>query len=160
MQQKKVLERVKRYVSLTFSPWVIFHAFCRLLIFFKINIFERFFQDAFGVANSFDQKVWNQIRPDIMSGLIWFQTFCNGYQQTTERKRVNPFPTSSNFYLLSLSSAFWCHLLFSSAYVLRQPILQTVWTQIRSDFSLGVHSVSIHDQKNSEVHLNLVFNIK
>ena len=29
------------------------------------------------------QTVWIQIRPDIFSGLIWVQTICKGYQQTT-----------------------------------------------------------------------------
>ena len=37
--------------------------------------------------------VWNQIRPDILSGLIWDQTVCKGYQQTTKAatsgERVN-----------------------------------------------------------------------
>ena len=117
MQPKKVLERVERYVSLTLSPWVVFHAFCHLLNFFKFNIFERFFQDAFGVSNSFDQKVWNQIRPDILSGLIWFQTFCKSFQQTARRKWVNLFPIRSNFYpllfLFCLNFVFICssHLL-------------------------------------------------
>ena len=29
------------------------------------------------------QTVWIQIRPDILSGLIWVQTVCKGHQQTT-----------------------------------------------------------------------------
>ena len=29
------------------------------------------------------QIVWNQIRPDFMSGLIWVQTVCKSYQQMT-----------------------------------------------------------------------------
>ena len=29
------------------------------------------------------QTVWIQIRPDILSGLIWIQNVCNNYQQTT-----------------------------------------------------------------------------
>ena len=29
------------------------------------------------------QTVWIQITPDIMSGLIWFQTVCKRYQQRT-----------------------------------------------------------------------------
>ena len=29
------------------------------------------------------QSVWIQIRPIILSDLIWFQTVCNGYQLTT-----------------------------------------------------------------------------
>ena len=35
------------------------------------------------------QAVWIQIRPDILSGLIWIQNICKGYQQTTlSRQRV------------------------------------------------------------------------
>ena len=30
------------------------------------------------------QTVWNQIRPNILSGLIWDQTVCKVYQQTTQ----------------------------------------------------------------------------
>ena len=51
---------------------------CRLLIFFKNQFFEKFFQEY-----HLCQTVWNQIRPDILSGLIWVQTVCKGYQQMT-----------------------------------------------------------------------------
>ena len=38
------------------------------------------------------QKVWIQIRPDILSGLIWIQTICKGYQQmakvTASKERI------------------------------------------------------------------------
>ena len=30
------------------------------------------------------QTVWIQVRPDILSGLIWVQTVCKGYQQMTK----------------------------------------------------------------------------
>ena len=30
------------------------------------------------------QTVWIQIRPDILSGLIWVQTVCKGYQQMSK----------------------------------------------------------------------------
>ena len=29
------------------------------------------------------QTVWTQIRPNILSGLIWLQTVCQSYQQMT-----------------------------------------------------------------------------
>ena len=42
------------------------------------------------------QTVWTQIRPDVLSGLIWVQTVCKGYQQTTKvatsGERVNGYP--------------------------------------------------------------------
>ena len=162
MQLKKVLERVKRYVSLTLSPWVIFHAFCRLLNLFKINIFERFFQDSFGVSNSFDQKVWNQIRPTICRASSGSKLFAMFITRRLEGNELTPFPPVKTFSLFSLSTAFCCNLLLSSAYVLRQPILQTVMSMDPDQIRLlsWVHSVCIHDQKKSEVHLNLVFNIK
>ena len=49
---------------------------CRLLIFFKINFFEKFFQ------LSGCQTVWIQIRTDDLSVLIYVQTVCKSYQQT------------------------------------------------------------------------------
>ena len=30
------------------------------------------------------QTVWMEIRPDVLSGLIWIQTVCKGYQQMTK----------------------------------------------------------------------------
>ena len=39
------------------------------------------------------QTVWIQVRTDVLSVLIWVQTVCNAYQQTTEvaasKERVN-----------------------------------------------------------------------
>ena len=35
------------------------------------------------------QAVWIQIRPDVMSGLMWVQTVCKGYQQTTLTGKEN-----------------------------------------------------------------------
>ena len=29
------------------------------------------------------QTDWVQIRPDVLSGLIWVQSVCKGYEQTT-----------------------------------------------------------------------------
>ena len=50
--------------------------FCCLLIFFKINFFEKFFQEY-----DQNQTVWILIRPDVLSGRIWVQPVCKGYQQ-------------------------------------------------------------------------------
>ena len=55
-----------------------FTMFCRLIIFFKINFFEKIFQEYLQC-----QPIWLQIRPDILSGLIWVQTVSKDYQQTT-----------------------------------------------------------------------------
>ena len=53
---------------------------CGLLIFFKII----FFKNCFGNIPSECQTIWIQIRPNILSVLIWVQTVCKGYQQTTQ----------------------------------------------------------------------------
>ena len=46
--------------------------FCRLLTFFKINFFKKFFQEHYKSVKQFETSV-----------LIWVQTVCKGYQQTT-----------------------------------------------------------------------------
>ena len=58
--------------------------FCRLLIFFKINLFEIILS---GIPLEC-QTVWIQIRPDVLTGLIWVQSVCKGYKQTTLGGRV------------------------------------------------------------------------
>ena len=59
--------------------------FCRLPIFSK-SIFQKILSGMPSVC----QTVWIQIRPDILSGLIWVQTVCKGYQQMTlSRQWVN-----------------------------------------------------------------------
>ena len=49
------------------------------------------------------QTVCIQIRPDILSGLIWVQTVCKGYQQTTKvapsRQKVKYKTTCWNYFL-------------------------------------------------------------
>ena len=44
----------------------------------------KFFQKNLSGIPSECQTVWIQIRPDILSGLIWVQTVCKGYKQATE----------------------------------------------------------------------------
>ena len=41
-----------------------------------------FFRKTLSGIPSECQTVWIQIRPDILSGLIWVQTVCKSYQQT------------------------------------------------------------------------------
>ena len=64
--------------SNSWPPWKFFRLFCRLLFFSKINYFEKFFQKYHQC-----HKVWTQIRPNILLGLIWVQIVCKGYQQMT-----------------------------------------------------------------------------
>ena len=60
-------------------PEEIFPAFLSSADFFEINFFGKFFT---GIQAEC-KIVWIQIRPDILSGLIWVQTICKIYQQTT-----------------------------------------------------------------------------
>ena len=46
----------------------------------KLNFFSK--KNLSGIPSEC-QTVWIQIRPDVLSGLIWIQTVCKGYQQTT-----------------------------------------------------------------------------
>ena len=59
-------------------PGNFFMLFYCLLIFFKITFFSKN-----SYRNTVCQTDWIQITPDILSGLIWVQTVCKGYQQTT-----------------------------------------------------------------------------
>ena len=67
---------------------LFFMLFCRMLIFSK-SIFKKTLS---GIPSAC-QTVWIQIRTDIMLVLIWVQTVCKGYLQTTKvaasKKRVN-----------------------------------------------------------------------
>ena len=59
-----------------------FDCFCCLLIFtFKKSLF--FFKNTLSGIPSECKTIWIQIRPDVSSGLIWIQTVCKVYQQTT-----------------------------------------------------------------------------
>ena len=49
-------------------------------IFFKITFFEK---NPSGIPTEC-QTVSIQIRPEILSGLIWVQTFCKDYEQMTK----------------------------------------------------------------------------
>ena len=65
----------------SFANCVILHVFCRLGNFLN-RLF--FFQNNLSGMPSGCQTVWIQIRPDFLSGLIWVQTVCKNYQQTTK----------------------------------------------------------------------------
>ena len=49
------------------------------MIFFQNQLFRKILSEIPFLC----QTVWIQIRPDILSGLIWVQTVCKSYQQTT-----------------------------------------------------------------------------
>ena len=55
--------------------------FCRLLIFFKIYFFDKFFQEYHQSGEQFGSRS-SPTEPDVLSGLIWVQSVCKGYQLT------------------------------------------------------------------------------
>ena len=61
-----------------FAYWVILQAFMSPADFFQNQLFRKFISE---IPNEC-HKDWIQIRPDILSGLIWVQTVCKSYQQT------------------------------------------------------------------------------
>ena len=67
-RQQKVSLAGKELIN-SLSPMKFF------VIFFKINFFEKFFLEC--------RTDWIQIRPGFLSGLIWVQSVCKSYQQTT-----------------------------------------------------------------------------
>ena len=70
--------QLKAY-ALTLCPLGKFpHFLCRLLI-FQNQLFRKILS---GIRAEC-QTVWIQIRPNVLSGLIWVQTVCKSYQQTT-----------------------------------------------------------------------------
>ena len=58
---------------------------CCLLTSFKIIFFEKILSGTLSEC----QTVWTQIRTDILSVLIWVQTVCKGYQQTTKASQTH-----------------------------------------------------------------------
>ena len=79
------------------------------------------------------QRVWIQIRPDILSGLIWVQTVCRGYQQMTKvgRVKAQAMSMSSSVYL----SRYLQHKIQLGMWV--QGRFKSVWTTTQSDQSLS-----------------------
>ena len=59
--------------------WVIFHAFLSSADFFQNYFLKKILS---GIPSEC-QTVWTLTRPDDSSGLVWVQTVCQGYQQTT-----------------------------------------------------------------------------
>ena len=55
----------------------VFHKFLMSADFFQIQLFQKILSE----ISTWCQTVWIQIRPDILSGLIWVQIVCKGYQQ-------------------------------------------------------------------------------
>ena len=58
---------------------LLLHAFLSDADFFQIVFSKKILS---GISSEW-QTVWIQIRPDILSGLIWVLTICKGYQLMT-----------------------------------------------------------------------------
>ena len=63
-----------------FACWVIMRAYLTSADFFQ----NYFFRKVLSEIPSECQIVWIQIRPDILSGLIWIQSVCICYWHTTQ----------------------------------------------------------------------------
>ena len=83
-------------IQLYWSVWTLFPSLLTFWTLGSLHYYFRLVINLFFVQNypffklfSFQechksQTVWIQIRPDILSGLVWIQTVCKGYQQTTK----------------------------------------------------------------------------
>ena len=98
--RKRVWQYIEKERNL-FTCWVIFHYFCRLLIFFfKIHFLREKNQEYHLGVKRF---VWIKIRLEVVLCLICAQIVCKGYQQTTkftaslQRVKVVYFPNFSIF---------------------------------------------------------------
>ena len=68
------------FINLNFlPPGEIFHAFLSVAEFFQNHFFQKILS---GIPSEYETDLI-RIRPDILSGLIWVQPVCKGYQQTT-----------------------------------------------------------------------------
>ena len=91
---------ITSYSSKPYAYWDIFHVFFIVVCwFFSKSIFWKFLSRILSEC----QTVWILIRPDKMSGLIWLQTVCKSYQQTTlVGNELTLFPTFTTIVACSL----------------------------------------------------------
>ena len=114
---------------------IFFSLFYGLLIFFKNQLFRKILS---GIESEC-QTVWIQIRPDVSLGLIWVQSVCKSYQQTT----LGDIEVTQNV----ADFGFNYRLILSWR--------QIVWTQIRL-FHMEQSDTSAHHKANgSSLHIEL-----
>ena len=71
-----------------------FKCFCRLLIVFKLNFYEKFFQKKKRTKSLSNN--WDPDQADVMSGLIWFQAVCKRFSaDATSMQRVRAYTVVS-----------------------------------------------------------------
>ena len=81
---------VKHLAKINSATWEFFHEFLKSADFFQNQLYRKIIS---GIPSDC-QTVWIQIRPDI---LIWFQTVCKNYQQTTLRELIWILPSAIFF---------------------------------------------------------------
>ena len=96
----------KKNITDLFAYWVILQAFLLSADFFQNQLFRK---NLSGILSEC-QTVWIQIRPIILSGLIWVQTVCKGYQQMTIVRVTQKKNITELFAYWVILHAF-CHLL-------------------------------------------------
>ena len=84
-QRKSNDSHVRKNISLDNFQLVFYEKlFCRLLIFFQNQLFQKILS---GIPPEC-QTDWIQIRPEVLSGLIWVQTVCKNYPKMKLEGRV------------------------------------------------------------------------
>ena len=106
---------------------LLFILFCRLLIFFKINFLKKnSLRNTIKMSNSLDLD-----QAQRLSGLIWIQTVCKGYQQTTL--------VDKDLCLLLSRCAAWLKtpkiILFSDKVNMRHTIEKSTWWHLCAEGS-------------------------
>ena len=85
------------------KSWRIFHAFLSSADFFQNHLFRKII---LGIPSEC-QTVWIQIRPDILSGLIWVQTVCKCFSSQRTKLDATNIMILSLHYIKSSSGACW-----------------------------------------------------
>ena len=89
------------------------------------------------------QRVWIQIRPDILSGLIWIQTVCKDYQQTTLAGKEVNLVLLTELILYRYPHSIFNHFYPMISFTLME--LETMWILICfSEHCLLKKNISIH----------------
>ena len=140
---KTVVINLKSSALVMSTPWK-FSMFCRLLIFFKINSFGKFFQEFHQC-----QIVWIHIRPDIMSGLILVQTVCKCYQQTILGDKESEIAYLCLYFIISpkalkkkheIHSIDWTTIFRQHPQDVKQCLLNPIASQNGQTVTLVLHS--------------------
>ena len=102
-----------------FTYLIILHAFLSSADFLQ----GHFLKKKLSEIPSESQTVWNHIRPNVLSGLIWVQTVCKGYQQKTlvskELSYLTVVPTQSDSDVIFCLQLLKTYAAISNAHLFR-----------------------------------------